>query len=379
MSAPFTDNRRIRRLGQTLPTMGFRRLSGEELAQSEGSAIGSRPLRTPEGVSRDRFLLVERPDALKIDDFRDLYVAHRDVIVNIAERSRFPESRSAPVLDQHESLYLERPFRHRRPFEPGPGSSSHSVASLGGMVSSTGGSRLSPRDQARARPALLLGGHAAVTAFVGRTAELARLRTWFELPAAASAMLVHGAGGQGKTRLTRHFADLMASEGEHVVVRETIPLTEVTVAMVTSEDEPLKHSGGPQPSDLLLLVDEADLWPEPKLLKLLRDMAATGYRRIRVLMTGRSATGWWLSLAANLPDLACGELLLESPSADELRELAIAAAGSHAARPGVGRTAAVARGTMGATAAMPSTERRAAGPGPDARRRGRAAATADAP
>ena len=60
----------------------------------------------------------------------------------------------------------------------------------------------------RARPALLLGATKEVTTFVARDAELAILQQWHDSPELISVMLVHGSGGQGKTRLVRHFARL---------------------------------------------------------------------------------------------------------------------------------------------------------------------------
>jgi len=59
-----------------------------------------------------------------------------------------------------------------------------------------------PPDRVMARPALLLGGRAEVTPFIGRTAEKAALSQWYESPGPVSVMLVHGQGGQGKTRRT---------------------------------------------------------------------------------------------------------------------------------------------------------------------------------
>ena len=84
------------------------------------------------------------------------------------------------------------------------------------------------------RPALMLGGHAAVTTFVGRAAtRIADLTAWYERPERVSAMLVHCTVGQGKTRLTREFARLVAFRDERVIVRETIPLIEVSLLEIT--------------------------------------------------------------------------------------------------------------------------------------------------
>ena len=273
--------------------------------------------------------IVEHPSEQVITGGRDVYVAHRDINnLTILVRSLTPSRTDIPVLDEHESLYKLRPFG------PGSGSSSGSGFSSSGVVSPGGGSVESPRDLARTRPALMLGGHAAVTEFVGRAAGLSDLTTWYERPGRVSAMLVHGTVGQGKTRLTREFARKMTLRDEKVIVRETIPLTEVSLGMLTSEDEPPTHRSDPKPTDLLLLVDEADLWPAQKLRKMLRDIAATSYRRVRLLLTGRAAAEWWPALAASrsITDVRWDDLLLEPPGPAEMRELAAPAASSHAAR-----------------------------------------------
>lgn len=147
-------------------------------------------------------------------------------------------------------------------------------------------------------------------------------------------MLVHGGVGQGKTRLTREFARLVTLKDEQVVVRETLPLTEVSPRQIMSGDEPADDRDFAKPANLLLLVDEADLWPVRKLRKLMHDMAGTGYRQVRLLLTGRAATEWWPPLAASpsLPDLSYDDLLLQAPGPAESRELADAVASSHAAQ-----------------------------------------------
>lgn len=67
-------------------------------------------------------------------------------------------------------------------------------------------------------PASLLRADAAVVPFHGRDDLLARLRAWCSGREPRSAWLLTGAGGQGKTRLARHFADQVRRLGWATVV-----------------------------------------------------------------------------------------------------------------------------------------------------------------
>ena len=71
--------------------------------------------------------------------------------------------------------------------------------------------RLSPRrisrDEAIQQPSRLLAAERQVVPFTGRDHELAALASWRDdLVPGVSVMLVHGPGGQGKTRLAERFA-----------------------------------------------------------------------------------------------------------------------------------------------------------------------------
>jgi hypothetical protein len=177
----------------------------------------------------------------------------------------------------------------------------------------------------------MLGGHAAVTSFVGRTAEMARLSAWCQGPGRVSVMLVHGAGGQGKTRLTREFARNVGQEGR-LCARETIPLTEVPVPLAASRDE-FPAPGDEDGAGILLVVDEADLWPARNLRKLFCDMAEMRWSRVRLLLTARGKAEWWPGLRGRLdiPDVCWDELPLGPLDAASARELAVVAGQSHAA------------------------------------------------
>src|SRR5437870_3930637 len=58
----------------------------------------------------------------------------------------------------------------------------------------------------RIQPSQLLLASNRVVPFTGRENELARLRQWLDEPCRIGAKLMHGPGGQGKTRLAAEFA-----------------------------------------------------------------------------------------------------------------------------------------------------------------------------
>lgn len=82
-------------------------------------------------------------------------------------------------------------------------------------------------------------------------------------------------------------------------------------------------AGGDEPA-ILLLVDEADVWPHSKLRKVFSDLAACRSERVRVLLTARAAGSWWSELRGvpGLPDITWRLRWLGSLSSADLRQLA---------------------------------------------------------
>ncbi|WP_416904612.1 tetratricopeptide repeat protein [Micromonospora echinospora] len=132
-------------------------------------------------------------------------------------------------------------------------------------------------------PSELLAGQNEVVDFVGRERELAELVRWRDA-AGTGLHLVHGAGGQGKTRLARQFATRSVADGWTVLVAQ--------------------HPGAARPPILgkaaartLLIVDYADRWPRTTLERVLcRDPGPALGAELKVLLLARTAGPWWLAV-----------------------------------------------------------------------------------
>ncbi|MFI1585100.1 tetratricopeptide repeat protein [Embleya sp. NPDC020630] len=155
-----------------------------------------------------------------------------------------------------------------------------------------------------ASPAALLRADAEAVTFHGRDTELADLYAWCTTgsPALAARVLT-GPGGQGKTRLARRLADILAREGwatGHL-------RSELTDHDRRSPDLTTLATALP----LLVVVDYAETRP-----RLLRDLITTLHpsrHRLRLLLLARSDGDWRTFGDA---DPAVGNLLGAAPIAE---------------------------------------------------------------
>ncbi|WP_280361501.1 tetratricopeptide repeat protein [Nocardia wallacei] len=134
-------------------------------------------------------------------------------------------------------------------------------------------------------PAALLTARRAVVGFRGRAELLQALRAWAEEPG-LGVWLVHGPGGQGKTRLARHFGEQFAhrgGQGRFVVWLDPAAGDLTVIANVAVP--------------LLVVVDYAET--RPSQLTALLTALATASRplSVKVLMLARTAGDWWDRLA----------------------------------------------------------------------------------
>ncbi|MEV4504214.1 hypothetical protein [Streptomyces klenkii] len=167
-------------------------------------------------------------------------------------------------------------------------------------------------EEARAQPARLLLARQGVVPFTGRAAELARLAEWRDSERPVSVLLLHGPGGQGKTRLAARFAALSREAG-----------WDVLQARHASDPAPVGPAARPADTTgtgVLMVADYAERWPVADLLELMQDAARQEGRPARVLLVARPAGLWWQPLANRLDrmGLAAHQLRLRELADDPI-------------------------------------------------------------
>jgi hypothetical protein len=162
--------------------------------------------------------------------------------------------------------------------------------------------------RARQQPSRLLAAESRVVPFAGREGELAQLARWRDSPApGVSVFLVHGSGGQGKTRLAGQFAVESAGGGWRVWASHHVsdPTPQLVVA---------PGKTGPA---LVVVVEYAERWPADDLQLLLQNPVLRRPQRTRVLLVSRPAEVWWPALRHRLgkADIPAGGTIYLQPLA----------------------------------------------------------------
>ncbi|WP_412515754.1 tetratricopeptide repeat protein [Actinomadura madurae] len=129
--------------------------------------------------------------------------------------------------------------------------------------------------------------------FTGREDELLRLRSWRDGDA-GTVLLLHGPGGQGKTRLAAEFARRSRQDGWQVLAARHGERSAPGGAPHAAPP------GEPDAAGLLLVVDYAETWPIEDLLDMLGESASGRWGTVRVLLIARPAGAWWVALASRL-------------------------------------------------------------------------------
>ena len=135
-------------------------------------------------------------------------------------------------------------------------------------------------------PATLLTARRAVVEFRGRTDLLADLRAWTSVPG-VGAWLVHGAGGQGKTRLAHHLGTELAAQRWSVLWLDPAIDTAERLRVL-----------GQVVTPLLVVIDYAEA-RVAQVGVLLTELAGhVGDRPVKVLLLARTVGEWWTQLRA---------------------------------------------------------------------------------
>ena len=146
-------------------------------------------------------------------------------------------------------------------------------------------------EQARAQPSRMLLARYEIVPFTGRGDFLLQLSNWLQAADPVSVRLVHGSGGQGKSRLAMHFARECASEWTIFQARR---------GPVPSQDRN-RPTIPETAAGLLVIVDYADRWTAFHLQTLIVDLCVQigrlpGACPLRFLFLARAAGFWWSGL-----------------------------------------------------------------------------------
>ncbi|MFG2864977.1 tetratricopeptide repeat protein [Streptomyces sioyaensis] len=151
-------------------------------------------------------------------------------------------------------------------------------------------------------PSALLEAHRAVVPFRGRAGVLEELAAWCAEPG-FGVHLVYGPGGQGKTRLARHFTDELVQEQWNVLWLGR----HAAVADLTALSSP--------PGPVAVVVDYAETRPDQLLALLRAALRSPEATPFKVLLLARTADDWWPELQdrARIEDLYAVRGTLLSP------------------------------------------------------------------
>ncbi|MGW7465390.1 tetratricopeptide repeat protein [Streptomyces xantholiticus] len=165
-------------------------------------------------------------------------------------------------------------------------------------------------NEASVRPSRLLAAENRIVEFTGRRDELAELSSWRDNEVkGVSVKLVHGPGGQGKTRLAAQFAADSAERGWTVWSAHHLSDPTALTVVVPGDCGPT----------LLLIVEYAERWPVDDLQLLLGNSMLRRPERTRVLLVARPAGNWWPSLRHRLLD----KMRLDVAAALKLESIAV--------------------------------------------------------
>ncbi|MEU4740363.1 hypothetical protein AB0G02_07805 [Actinosynnema sp. NPDC023658] len=191
-------------------------------------------------------------------------------------------------------------------------------------------------------PSYLLDTRREVVPYRSRPVEERRLEAWLAGDAPMSVLLVHGAGGSGKTRLANAFAGFAHGQGWAVA-----QATESASGGAVAADGVTRGEAGDGGEPVLVVVDYAERWGVDALLRMIGALPVDfPGRAVRVLLLARSGAAW-PALADRLDRLPS-----ELPEPVELGDL-VAPADRHRAFADAAEAFARALGRSGGVEAVP--------------------------
>ena len=149
-----------------------------------------------------------------------------------------------------------------------------------------------PAESIANQPSRLLASAYQVVPFAYRDQELQELSEWRDDSShqGPAVMLLHGPGGQGKTRLVMELAGRCPKPNWRVIQAQL-------GRPPTGDNSPGKKTG--RANRVLIVVDYAERWPTELLRELLEEPLLTG-SVARVLLIARTAGHWWERLTYGL-------------------------------------------------------------------------------
>jgi tetratricopeptide (TPR) repeat protein len=145
-----------------------------------------------------------------------------------------------------------------------------------------------------AQPSRMLRAQYQVVPFDAehRRNDIEQLTAWRDRGEHVAALLLHGPGGQGKTRLANYVADAAIAE-RWQVLRAVLNRTGIPGEDLATSQLPSSDTAG-----VMLVVDYAERWPITTLLSLVQDPILYNERTpLRILFVARPAGPWWQSLS----------------------------------------------------------------------------------